>query len=116
ASAAVLSQAGAAVSSAWPDLSLGEDTFRTLRAWLFQDAFGEMLAVHPDAFKQSLADNIRAGESLTGADVARAYHQRTMLAETMRSFFETYDVLVLPVSQVPPFPADQEFPTAINGK
>jgi amidase len=23
---------------------------------------------------------------------------------------------VLPVSQVPPFPADQEFPTAINGR
>ena len=37
---------------------------------------------HPDAFKPSLADNIRAGESLTGADVARAYRQRTALAET----------------------------------
>ena len=35
--------------------------------------FGELLAEHPDAFKQSLADNIRAGETLTGADVARAY-------------------------------------------
>ena len=40
----------------------------------------------------------------------------TALAETMRVFFEQYDVLVLPVSQVPPFPADQEFPTAINGR
>ena len=68
-------------------------------------------AEHPDAFKPSLADNIRAGESLTGADVARAYAQRTALSETMRRFFATYDVLVLPVSQVPPFPADQEFPT-----
>ena len=28
----------------------------------------------------------------------------------------TYDVLVLPVSQVPPFPADQEYPTEINGE
>ena len=53
---------------------------------------------------------------MTGADVARAYHQRTVLAETMRTFFTSYDVLVLPVSQVPPFPADQEFPAAINGK
>ena len=34
----------------------------------------------------------------------------------MRHFFASYDVLVLPVSQVPPFPADQEFPTAINGR
>ena len=39
---------------------------------------------HPDAFKQSLADNIRGGEALTGADVARAYAQRTALAERMR--------------------------------
>ncbi len=75
-----------------------------------------LLAEHPDAFKPSLADNIRAGESLTGADVARAYTQRTALAERMREFFDGYDVLVLPVSQVPPFPADQEFPTEINGR
>ena len=34
----------------------------------------------------------------------------------MREFFVTHDLLVLPTSQVPPFPADQEFPTEINGK
>jgi amidase len=116
ASGTVMAQAGASVRSAWPDLSLGEDTFRTLRAWLFQAGFGALLAEHPEAFKQSLADNIRAGESLTGADVARAYAQRTALSETMRVFFTSYDVLALPVSQVPPFSADQEFPTAINGR
>jgi amidase len=112
----VFARSGAAVFSAWPDLSVAEDTFRTLRAWHFQASYGALLARHPEAFKQSLADNIRAGESLTGADVARAYAQRTRLAETMRTFFTGYDVLVLPVSQVPPFPADQEFPTEINGR
>jgi amidase len=108
--------AGAHVEPAYPDLAEAEDTFRTLRAWLFQAGFGELLAAHPDAFKQSLADNIRAGEGLTGADVARAYTQRTLLAERMRRFFGSYDVLVLPTSQVPPFPADQEYPAAINGR
>jgi len=112
----LLARHGASVFSAWPDLSLADDTFRTLRAWHFQAAYGAQLARNPDAFKQSLADNIRAGESLTGADVARAYAQRTRLAETMRLFFSDYDVLVLPVSQVPPFPVDQEFPTSINGR
>jgi amidase len=116
ASAADFTGAGAHVSDAHPSLHQADDTFRTLRAWLFQSAFGELLAEHPDDFKKSLADNIRAGESLTGADVARAYRQRTALGETMRLFFEEYDVLVLPVSQVPPFPADQEFPTQINGR
>ncbi len=111
-----LAAAGAKVTGAEPDLSLADDTFRTLRAWHFQARLGSLLAAHPDAFKQSLADNIRAGEGLTGADVARAYAQRTALSEAMRLFFQHHDVLVLPVSQVPPFPADQEFPTEINGR
>jgi amidase len=113
---ALFAEGGAHVQRAHPDLAEADDTFRTLRAWLFQAGFGELLSAHPDAFKQSLADNIRAGESLTGADVARAYAQRTALAERMRQFFDAYDVLVLPTSQVPPFPADQEYPAAINGR
>jgi amidase len=107
---------GARLSSAHPDLAEAEDTFRTLRAWNFWAVHGATLTANPDAFKPSLAENIRAGEPLTGADVARAYFQRTALAHRMREFFTSYDVLVLPVSQVPPFPADQEYPTEINGR
>jgi amidase len=114
--AASLAAAGARVEAAEPDLALGEDTFRTLRAWTFQAGFRDLLAEHPDEFKPSLADNIRAGEGLGGADVARAYQQLTALGETARVFFESYDVLLLPTSQVPPFPADQEYPADINGK
>ncbi len=113
---AVFSGAGAHVEQTHPDLAGAEEVFRTLRAWLFQHRFGTLLAKRPDAFKQSLADNIRAGADLTGADVARAYERRTRLAERVRTFFETYDVLVMPVSQVPPFSADDEYPTAINGR
>jgi amidase len=116
ASGRAMAAAGAHVSAAHPELVRADETFRTLRAWHFQARFGRLLAEHPDAFKPSLADNIRAGEPLTGADVARAYRDRTALSETMRRFFETYDVLVLPTSQVPPFPADQEYPADINGK
>jgi amidase len=116
ATAAGLAAAGARVEAAEPDLALGEDTFRTLRAWTFQAGFRDLLAEHPDEFKPSLADNIRAGEALGGADVARAYQQLTALGETARVFFESYDVLLLPTSQVPPFPADQEYPADINGR
>lgn len=102
-----LARAGAHVEEARaPDLALADGCFRTLRAWHFQAKFGRLLAEHPDDFKPSLAANIRAGESLTGADVAQAYAQRTALSETMRRFFEEYDLLVLPTSQVPPFPVD----------
>lgn len=114
--AEVLTAAGARVTADHPDLASAEETFRTLRAWHFQATLGPVLAAHPDLVKPSLADNIRAGESLSGADVARAYQLRTALAERMRVFFETYDVLVLPVSQVPPFSAGEEYPRQINGE
>ena len=112
----LLAAAGASVTGAHPVLPEAEDTFRTLRAWHFQASLGPLLAAEPDAFKASLADNIRAGEHLTGADVARAYAGRTTLSERMREFFTSHDVLVLPAAQVPPFPADQEFPVSINGQ
>ena len=111
-----LSGAGAAVVEAHPDLALADDTFRTLRAWHFQARLGPLLAAHPTSFKPSLEANIRAGESLTGADVARGYTQRTALSETMRGFFADHDVLLLPTSQVAPFPVEQEFPETINGE
>jgi len=113
---ALLAAAGADVDTDHPDLAEADECFRTLRAWEFQAGFGELLAAHPDRIKPSLAANIRIGESLTGADVARAYQQRTALTERMRIFFERHDVLVLPTSQVPPFPADQEYPTEVDGR
>ena len=112
----VFANAGAVVEEAHPTLTGAEDTFRTLRAWLFQHRFGAMLKENPDSFKASLADNIRAGADLRGEDIARAYEGRTRLSERVRTFFERYDALVMPVSQVPPFSADEEYPAAINGQ
>jgi amidase len=111
----VFASLGASVSAAHPFLAEAEDTFRTLRAWLFWAKFRHLLAAHPDGFKESLADNIRAGRDLTGEDVWRAHVQRTALECQMQAFFADYDVLVMPVSQVPPFPASEEYPTVVNG-
>ncbi len=114
--AAVMADAGATLVDDHPDLGGADEAFRTLRAWQFQAAFAERLAAHPDAFKPALADNIRAGEPLTGADVARAFAQRTAVMDAMRRFLTAYDVLLMPVSQVAPFPADQEYPTEVDGR
>jgi amidase len=111
-----LAAGGAEVEDDHPDLAEADECFRTLRAWGFQARFGPLLADHPDSLKPSLAANIRAGAPLTGADVARAYEQRTTLSERMRVFFQRYDILVLPTSQVPPFPADQEYPAQVGGQ
>ncbi len=116
AQAEMLETAGARVVPAAPDLSGAEETFRTLRAWLFDYTLSDLLAEHPDKFKESLADNIRAGAPLTGHDISVAYAARTEIGDRMRGFFADHDVLALPVSQVPPFPADQEYPSDINGQ
>ncbi|NUR06254.1 MAG: amidase [Nocardioidaceae bacterium] len=114
--AGVLADAGAVVEEDHPVLHSADAAFRTLRAWLFQHRFRTMLDKRPDAFKPSLRANIEAGASLTGADVARAYQQLTSIHDRMRAFFEHYDVLALPVSQVPPFSAEEEYPADINGE
>ena len=97
-------------------LHSADAAFRTLRAWLFQHRFRALLEKRPDGFKQSLKDNILLGADLSGEDVARAYQQLTSIHDRMRAFFERYDVLALPVSQVPPFSADEEYPATINGE
>jgi amidase len=115
AQAAVLEGDGAVVEDIHPVLHSADAAFRTLRAWVFHHRFHSLLDKRPDAFKASLRENILAGADLTGGDIARAYQQLTSIHDRMRSFFESYDVLALPVSQVPPFSADEEYPAEING-
>jgi amidase len=116
AQAAVFEAQGARVEDAHPVLHSADAAFRTLRAWVFQYRFRTLLEKRPDGFKPSLRDNILLGADLTGGDVAKAYQQLTSTQDRMRAFFETYDVLALPVSQVPPFSAEEEYPSAINGE
>ena len=114
--AAVFEGGGATVDDAHPVLHSADAAFRTLRAWVFQHRFKNLLAKRPDGFKASLRDNIMAGADLSGADIARAFQQLTSIQDRMRAFFQTYDVLALPVSQVPPFSAEVEYPADINGE
>jgi amidase len=116
AQARVLEDNGAVVEQDHPSLAGADAAFRTLRAWVFHHRFRSLLAKRPGDFKESLADNIRLGEGLSGEDVARAHQQMTSLHERMRLFFESHDVLAMPVSQVPPFSSEEEFPSSINGE
>src|SRR5690606_11197041 len=111
---AVFAGAGAVVIDESPDLGEADQVFRTLRAWHFHYTYGGLLEQHPNGFKSALADNIRAGAELSGADVAAALEGRTRLTERMYELFESVDVFALPVSPVPPFSAAEEYPAVIN--
>jgi amidase len=107
---AVLEGLGCTVVEDCPDLTGAEEVFRTLRAWEFLLAYGELNERHPNLVKPSLAANIEAGRALTGQDVALAERTRGELWERMHAFFSRYDVLLSAVSPVPPFDAGLEYP------
>jgi len=59
--------------------------------------------------------NVEQGRALTGPDIGRAARLRSEIYRRVHDFFAEYEFLLLPVSQVPPFPADIPYPTEING-
>jgi amidase len=106
---------GCDVADDCPDLSEADLAFHAYRAWDFEAGLGELLDRHPDQLKQTVIWNIEEGRTLSGPDLGRAERARTRVYEHARRFFERYDVLVGPVSQVPPFPVEVEYPTEVAG-
>ncbi len=107
---------GCNVEADCPDFTDADEVFKTLRAWSFAASHGEGIRQRPEMYKDSIIWNASEGLKLTGSDVSRAEKLRTALYQRVISFFETYDFLVLPVSQVPPFPVTTEWVEEIEGK
>ena len=115
ASVGIFEDLGASVEDACPDLSGADDVFGTLRAWLFEASYGDLARRHPDQVNESIRWNAEMGAKLTGPDLARAEMAHTALYERMVAFFERYDVLLAPTTQVLPFPVEIAYPTEIAG-
>jgi amidase len=98
-----------------PDLREADEGFHILRAWEFANGHGEQLDGCRDQLKDTVIWNVEQGRLLSGADIGRAYRLRSALYQRVQEFFSSYDFLLAPVSQVPPFPADVEYPTEIDG-
>ena len=99
---------------AHPDLSDADEIFTTWRAWYYDLAFGPILDRHPGLLKDTVVWNIEAGRALTGSQLADAERKRASLYHRVRRFMDTYEFLLLPVSQVAPFDVDQPYVTRIN--
>ncbi|MEV4111847.1 amidase [Nonomuraea sp. NPDC049695] len=108
---AVFERLGARVDQVELDLTEAEDAFRTYRAWHYALSFGDLTGLGPNT-----AWNVEQGRKVTGADLARAEQARSRLYQRMAAFFDTYDVLIAPVSQVPPFPVEHPYVDEINGE
>ncbi|MCY3915188.1 MAG: amidase [Chloroflexi bacterium] len=112
----VFSDLGCLLEGAAPDFRDAYDIFQTLRAWSFELSFAERFAEFgEEQFKETIRWNVARGQGLTGADISRTEVKRTELFHRVREFLDTYEFLLLPTAQAPPFLLEWEYPTQING-
>lgn len=108
---ATLEALGCVVEDAEPSFDGADEAFEVLRGVTFAGAFRGIL----HQVKPTLAENVRFGLSLTPERIARALELRGELFTRMREHLTRYDVLAAPVTQLPPFDVDLEFPVEIAG-
>ena len=111
----VFADLGCAIRDGEPDFADADEVFQTLRAWSFAEERGQDLRQHRDLMKDTVIWNTEQGLRLTGADVSRAEVKRAALHRRVGEFLERHEFLVLPVSQVAPFPVELEWVKHING-
>jgi amidase len=111
----VFTDIGCIVEDGEPDFAGADEIFQTLRAWSFAQDRAEDFKQHRNLMKDTVIWNTEQGLKLSGADVGRAEAQRAALFQRVREFLERHEFLLLPVSQVAPFPIDVEWVKEING-
>ena len=111
----VFNSMGCLVEDGEPDFTGADEIFKVWRAWRFEVAYSALLETHRDEVKDTVIWNTEAGMELSGPEIGQAEIKRTLLYQRVREFMETYDFLILPVNQAPPFDVNQQYITEING-
>jgi amidase len=98
------------------DFTNTAETFQILRANEFALSYEDIYLLDKEKYiKETVRWNIKKGVELKSSDIRRAEKDRSLLYNKTNIFFEKYDFLITPVSQVQPFDAGIEYPTEING-
>jgi amidase len=111
----VFESLGCVVEDGQPDFSGADEVNKVWRAWLAELRYDELLKAHRGRIKETVVRNIEDGMKLTGPQFGRAEVKRTELYHRVREFMETYEFMVFPTCQVPPFDVTEEYVTEING-
>ena len=106
---------GCIVEQDEPDFAPAEIAFRMLRAWNSANTYHARFEEHPNAFKDTLKQEIEEGLRLTALDLANAETAHAQLWRRFQSFLEKYEYFVLPTTQLPPFDVNTPYPTEIAG-
>ena len=106
---------GCIVEEAEPDFTDADEVFKVQRALSYYNAHAAKLAPHRALLKATVVEEIQRGARLTGPEIAAMEFKRSQLYARAGGFFRQYEYFILPVTQVLPFPVEQEFITEING-
>lgn len=106
---------GCVVDDTQPAFTEADEVFKVLRASSFAATYADLFAKRREDMKDTVVWNIEEGLALSALDVGRAETMRTTLYHRLRTFMKTYEFLILPVSQVPPFDVTWPYVTEING-
>ena len=109
----VFEDLGCVVEDGEPDFTGADEVFKIWRAWRFELAYSDLLKTHRDQLKDTVIWNIEEGMKLNGPQIGQAELKRTEIYHRVRKFMETYEFIILPVNQVPPFDVTQRYVTEI---
>jgi amidase len=108
-----LVDAGAQVEVVAFDASDGRPPYHTWRsAWMVGQQFENLARI--EAFGENLKSNVKHGLKLSAHGLAAAEQARLRVFHRFRELFERFDLLLMPVAPVKPFPIEQNFPDAIG--
>jgi len=98
-----------------PDLAPALDYFTVIRAMQLEQTLGALVDEHPDLIKSDAIWNVEVGRRLSGPQIGRVLRVAGEVHQVICDFFETYDLLLTPTCQVPPFPVGIRYPDEIDG-
>jgi amidase len=113
--AGVLADLGATVEEGCPRLREADRVFDATRAFDMALALREVVAGYPGQVKDEVLWNVERGLALTSADLMDVAVARGRLDRDVAGFFERFDVLLAPTSQLVPFPAELTWPREVAG-
>ena len=111
----IFGELGCDIDEACPDFSDANEVFMTMRAANMAASRAELLRTRRSQLKDTVIWNIEEGLKLTAVEIGAAEIKRAALFERVRKFMETYEFMVFPVSQHPPFDVTQPYLTEVNG-
>jgi len=107
---------GAKVERACPDFSEVNEIVLATRGLSMVARHADKLSECEPVVRKGVVWKVKQGLSLTPEQIGNGEKLRSRLWQRVREFLETRELLILPTVAVPPFPVDQPYPSAINGR